>query len=83
MFLADVKSRLDVEIDDNLGSFYEMPNGLNASRTSNWNDFCKLSLKRGHEIPNKVLVLKNAKCLSFTFKSYDTGNNEGMVHHRL
>ena len=25
MFLADVESRLDVEIDDNQGNFYEMP----------------------------------------------------------
>ena len=99
MFLADVESRLYVEIDDNRGRFYEMPNSLNDSSTSikgldslmrylfcdakELENFLKLSLESGHFIPKKVLVLKNAKWLSFTFKSFDTYNNKGMVHHRL
>ena len=96
MFLADVESRLDVEIDDNLGNFYKLQDNSQTNRNDlislkgylscsekELEEFCTLSLRRGHYIPQKVLVLKNAKWLSFTFKSYDADSNQGVVYYRL
>ena len=99
MFLADVENRLDVEIDDNEANFYEMPNTSDDSKENEnhlkalkgclscseeeLEEFCRLSLRRGHYIPNKVLILKNAKWLSFTFKNYDADSNQGKVHYSL
>ena len=91
MFLTDVQSRLDVQIDDNQGNFYEMPNTSDESKTNeNLNalkgclscsekelkTFATEARKKGFVVPNKVLVLKNAKWLSFTFERCEHNNTE-------
>ena len=84
-------------IDDNHGIFYQMPNTSDKSKTNGSNlnalmgylscseeeleNFCNKSSEKGFVVPNKVLVLKNAKWWSFTFKRYEHGmNNPGKVN---